>query len=98
MSSRSSDREYRRWRAQVIRRDKVCVICGSGDKRTAHHIACWKYHPDSRYDLSNGVCLCQGCHIQLHTNYKKSYRQKCTRDDWDNFLTIAKYYIRANVQ
>ena len=30
-------RDYRQWRAAVIRRDSRCVICGSLQNRQAHH-------------------------------------------------------------
>ena len=29
---------------------------------SSHHIKNWSAYPDLRYDLSNGVCLCNNCH------------------------------------
>ncbi len=86
-----SSREYRIWRAQVIRRDKKCVMCGDNDRRTAHHMNSGSYFPDERYDLSNGVCLCYGCHMNFHNNFKRSYRTKCTKYDFENFKVLYKY-------
>ena len=42
-----------------------CIVCG-GEYSCLHH-----YHPKSscsalRYDLQNGVPICQGCHLKLH--------------------------------
>ena len=91
MSNRSKDREYRLWRARCIRRDKVCAICGSKEKRTAHHINSWSYFPEQRYDDSNSVCLCSKCHMNFHCNFKRSYKQKCTKYDFDNFVVLKKY-------
>jgi len=88
VSSRSRDREYRQWRAAVIRRDKRCAICGSRAGRTAHHIDCWSYHPDKRYDVDNGVTLCSHHHVLFHCSYKNSYREECTRKDYDNFIEL----------
>jgi hypothetical protein len=91
--SRKNDREHRIWSAQVIRRDKCCVVCGSRKNRQAHHIHDYSHHPEVRYDIENGACLCgvTGCHTQFHCNFKKSFRQKCTEDDFLNFLDLMKY-------
>jgi len=86
-------REYRIWRAKVIRRDKVCQVpgCGSRKRRQAHHMDCGSYFPEKRYDLENGVTMCSGCHRNFHVNFKRSYRVKCTKYDFDNFITLCKY-------
>lgn len=91
MSWRKS-REYRKWRAAVIRRDKVCQVCGSRQHRHAHHIESAAYSPDLRYDIENGVCLCRGCHTQYHTNFNRSYKVKTTRYNFENFLSLVKYF------
>jgi len=91
MKNWRQSKEYRKWRIQVIRRDKRCVICDSNKKRTAHHINDASYHPDLRFDIDNGVCLCYKCHMNFHTNYKRSYREKCTIYDWNNFRSLLNY-------
>ena len=93
MSKRSKDRQYRLWRVHVIRRDKCCVLCGSTERRAAHHLNDWSNHPTLRYDESNGVCLCGKCHVQFHTNFKRSFRCKCTKYDFDNFTCLAEYFM-----
>jgi len=85
-------KDYRLWRAKVIRRDKRCKICGAIKNRVAHHINHASYFPDERFDVNNGVCLCKDCHTNFHTNFKRSTREKCTRYDWDNFTVLAKYF------
>jgi len=85
-------KEYRIWRMQVIRRDKKCVICGSRKHRNAHHIADGSNHKDLRFDVDNGITLCRNCHTQFHCNYKKSFRYKCTKDDWLNFTQLVEYF------
>ena len=87
-------REYRVWRASVVRKGKVCHICKSSRRRQAHHIKNGSHHPESRYDVDNGVVLCRDCHSQLHNNYKHSYRMKTTDKDWDNFKALDNYYIQ----
>lgn len=85
-------REYRIWRAKVIRRDKRCVICGSIKERVAHHLDHASYFPDERFDVNNGVCLCNECHIQFHNNFKRNYRVKCTKYDFENFKALTNYF------
>ena len=85
-------KEYRIWRIKVIRRDKVCQICGSRQSRQAHHMNSGSYFPDERYDIENGVTLCRHCHSQFHNNYKRSYRQKCTKYDFENFRSLVTYF------
>ena len=87
-------RDYRVWRATVIRRDKACVICGKTKGRQAHHINDGSNHPDERYDVDNGITLCGGsdsCHTAFHTMYKSSFRKKATRADWLNFVDLVRY-------
>lgn len=86
-----ASREYRVWRAGVIRRDTRCMVCDSLQDRHAHHLNSASYFPDERFNVSNGVCLCQGCHTQYHTNFNKSYRVKTTEDNFKNFLSFVGY-------
>lgn len=85
-------REYRIWRISVIRRDKRCVVCDSIQKRNAHHKNSGSYFPDERFDVDNGVTLCSSCHIKFHTDYKRSFREKCTQYDFNNFMSLVSYF------
>jgi len=91
MKSWRRTKAYRRWRVGVIRRDKRCIVCSSIKKREAHHLASVEYHKELRFELDNGVTLCRKCHTQFHCNYKKSFRQKTTADDFENFMELIKY-------
>jgi hypothetical protein len=93
MANWRHSREYRVWRAHVIRRDKQCVICTSKEGRNAHHIHGAKYFPELRFDEDNGVCLCMECHINFHCNFKRSYREKCDMDDFLNFQSLMDYAL-----
>jgi len=92
MKSWRKTAEYRKWRAIVIRRDKRCVACNSIKERQAHHINDATHHPDLRFDIDNGITMCKQCHTQFHTNFKKSFRAKCTKYDFDNFMALIKYF------
>ena len=94
-----NSREYRVWRATVIRRDGVCKICTRGPKegvtRHAHHIDSASYYIEERFNPDNGVCFCKDCHMNFHTNFKRRYKTKCTRYDYENFLMLTSYLREA---
>jgi len=83
--------EYRVWRVSVLRRDSVCQVCGSIRGREAHHLNHATYFPEQRFKLTNGITLCKGCHTQFHTNFKMSFREKCTVLDFNNFMALVGY-------
>lgn len=69
-NDRHDSNEYKEWRQAVYERDKYkCVKCGSKEKINAHHILSWKYYPEQRYNINNGITLCEKCHIELHQKY-----------------------------
>lgn len=84
-------KEYRHWRVAVIRRDKVCQVCGSRQHRQAHHINHASYFPELRFDVANGVTLCSKCHSQFHNNFIGNTRKMCKLADWLNFKDLIKY-------
>lgn len=61
--------EYKRWRFDVFARDHfTCQHCGDarGGNLVAHHIKPFADHPDLRFDVPNGITLCEVCHTALH--------------------------------
>lgn len=84
-------REYRLWRVAVIRRDKVCQVCSTRKNRQAHHINHASYFPEQRFDVNNGLTLCPKCHSHFHNDYKNSTREKCTKKDMNNFMSLVEY-------
>ena len=65
--------EYAEWRRKIYERDSyVCKECGQvGGKLNAHHIKSFSEHPDLRFDISNGVTLCESCHKKTDGFLKK---------------------------
>lgn len=81
-------REYRIWRAKVIRRDKRCIISGSIKNREAHHIEDASHNPSLRFDVNNGVTLAKKYHTAYHTKFLRSFRCKCTAESFIRFLKL----------
>lgn len=51
------------WRKAVIKRDrKVCRRCLATKRLQAHHIKPFRSHPEERWDVANGLTLCEPCH------------------------------------
>jgi hypothetical protein len=63
--------EYKEWRIKVWSRDKTkCKVCGiRKDPMVAHHLEGFNIFPEKRFDVDNGVTLCDKHHIAFHTNY-----------------------------
>ena len=59
---------FNEWRMAVYERDKfVCQMCGEKGKRlNCHHIKPFVSYPKLRFDVDNGVTLCEDCHMNLH--------------------------------
>ena len=64
--------EYADWRKKVFERDDyTCQMCGKrGGKLNAHHIKEYAKYPNLRYEVSNGVTLCEKCHKGVHHGKK----------------------------
>ena len=60
--------DYREWRKAVFERDDyTCQYCGErGGRLNAHHIKSWRNYEDLRYEVENGITLCEECHKKLH--------------------------------
>lgn len=58
---------YKIWREAVLDRDVYkCCACGSRENLHAHHIKPFAEYPDKRFDVRNGITLCDKCHRAIH--------------------------------
>lgn len=64
--------QYKEWRKKVFERDDyTCQKCGirSGNGKatylTAHHIKSFSEYPELRFEVNNGITLCESCHCRL---------------------------------
>lgn len=57
----------REWRRAVMTRDGFrCVLCSATGYLHAHHMFPWALYPALRFDVDNGVTLCDSCHGDVH--------------------------------
>lgn len=60
---------YKIWKSTVFARDNyTCTMCGDSESQlNAHHIKPWAKYPDFRFDVDNGITLCEKCHKKVHS-------------------------------
>lgn len=60
-------KQYRDWRSAVLARDgNQCTRCQSTNRLHVHHIKSFEKHIELRYDISNGLTVCENCHSTIH--------------------------------
>ena len=60
----------KQWRLAVYKKDDYkCQKCGCTEKLNAHHIYAWAHYEELRYDINNGITLCEDCHKNIHKQY-----------------------------
>lgn len=57
------------WRNQCLIRDGGCKKCGSRSNLRVHHIVPYKLDTALRWNVNNGITLCEDCHKQFHKEY-----------------------------
>ena len=66
--------DNKKWREAVYNRDKAtCQFCNvRGGSLEAHHIDSWATHKEDRFNVDNGVTLCETCHKACHAYHKNA--------------------------
>jgi len=72
ISNKHAGCEYENWRISVFKRDNfVCQICLKvGGGLHAHHIKEWSKFKELRFNIDNGITVCETCHMKLHGKKK----------------------------
>lgn len=73
----------------VKKRDNyTCACCKQrGGVLVSHHINSYNCYPDGRYDIDNGITLCQKCHLDFHKKYGFGNNNEQQLEDF-----ISNYY------
>ncbi|MDO8659507.1 MAG: hypothetical protein Q7K54_02800 [Candidatus Parcubacteria bacterium] len=59
--------DYTHWRREVLKHDNhICRKCGKEGSRVAHHILSYQKYTLYRFDVNNGITLCNECHLKTH--------------------------------
>lgn len=63
-----SSAQARAWRKAIFERDEyTCQVRGKrGGNLNAHHIKPWAKYETLRFDITNGITLCEECHKKIH--------------------------------
>lgn len=75
---RQINSEYRLWAYKIKERDNfTCDCCNKrGCSLHSHHLNGWNKFKEQRYDLENGICLCEQCHKEFHNKYGRGNNTK----------------------
>ncbi|WP_243081405.1 MULTISPECIES: HNH endonuclease [Staphylococcus] len=94
ISDRLNDRQYNKvlvnkWRSKIFQRDNyTCKVCGSfGKKLNAHHLNGYHWNLEGRYDVNNGITLCESCHKEFHKTYGN---RNNTKEQFEDYLKHAQ--------
>lgn len=90
-SIRKNNPNFKKWSKEVKEQaDYTCDCCGKrGGKLCSHHLNCWNTYKEQRYELENGVCLCESCHKEFH-KWMGGTNTECTKEDYINFKSNKK--------
>lgn len=88
-SDKRHSMEYKKWRSSVFERDLyICRKCGCiGGRLNAHHIYNYATYEDLRFDIGNGVTLCEKCHKEFH--HINGYINT-NKEQLDSFINLVK--------
>ena len=92
--SRRLDSKHKEWSKEVKEQaNYTCDCCGKrGGKLHSHHLNDYHSNKELRYDVSNGVCLCNSCHREFHLDYMGNTSVSCYKEDYEDFKEIKNTY------
>lgn len=67
-TKRKNKSKLKSWANVIKNRDKSCKKCNSIVNLQSHHIKSYSKYPELRFDLENGILLCNICHAKEHEN------------------------------
>ena len=88
--------ENREWIKAIFEIDgHTCQKClVRGGELVAHHIFPWALFPKLRFEVENGITLCEGCHKYYHSIYRNGL--ECNLDTLGDHLFLNNRYPSEN--
>ena len=78
------------WKQAVYKRDNfICQYCGSNENLCAHHIVEWDKDETLRFDINNGITLCNKCHRAEHNKRNKYKKGMKNSEETRKKISIA---------
>lgn len=80
--------EAKNWKKKVYKKDNyICQHCNKKNKSiVAHHLNGWNWDIENRFNIDNGITLCEKCHNEFHNIYGYGNNTKEQFDEWNNKL------------
>ncbi|MFA5313212.1 MAG: HNH endonuclease signature motif containing protein [Methanomassiliicoccales archaeon] len=76
---------------KVLERDgHICVICGSEEDLTVHHITDRKEMPGGGYVPENGISICPVCHLKAEKFHQTGGKE------WEDGMHPDDLYAKIN--
>lgn len=84
--------EYKHWREDIFKRDNwTCQKCKiEGGILHPHHIKSFSHFIESRYDISNGITLCQNCHFKFHKLFGRNESDNVNINRYVNEISVSQ--------
>lgn len=81
------------WRKSIFSNDDyTCDCCNSrGGKLNAHHLNGYSWDKENRWNISNGITLCNNCHKDFHKLYG---RKNNTIQQYEEYSTLINNKIK----
>lgn len=100
MYNRLKNPKHIKWAKAVKARDDFsCQICEKkGVYLNSHHIYSFDKFIDSRYDLNNGITLCEFHHSMFHQIYGKGNNDEQQFNEYVGFLKIIQKIAEKEVK
>lgn len=80
-----NDVKHTKWSRDTKERDNyTCQVCydDKGGNLISHHLESYNSNVKLRYDIDNGVTLCEECHINFHKEYGFGNNTRLQYREW----------------
>lgn len=89
-------KEYKKWSKGIKKRyNYTCYYCNSKNNLHSHHLDGFGWCESKRFNIDNGICLCNKCHKIFHKLY--GYGNN-TKEQFDDSISIPKSPTLINIK